>query len=56
MAPQRRPTFVELSQHLSKMFSDEKVGLIQKFPFASVDVVLSKTILIGQKSVLNCDH
>ncbi|PFX30405.1 Tyrosine kinase receptor Cad96Ca [Stylophora pistillata] len=24
VAPQRRPTFVELSQHLSKMFSDEK--------------------------------
>ena len=30
VAPQRRPTFVELSQHLSKMFSDEKVGLIPK--------------------------
>lgn len=33
VAPQRRPTFVELSQHLSKMFSDEKVGLIQKISF-----------------------
>ena len=27
VAPQRRPTFPELSQHLSKMLSDERVGV-----------------------------
>ena len=26
VSPQRRPTFTELSQHLTKMFSDERVS------------------------------
>lgn len=31
VAPQRRPTFTELSQHLSKMLSDERVGVAFAF-------------------------
>ena len=31
VAPQRRPTFPELSQHLSKMLSDERVGVMLIF-------------------------
>ena len=49
VAPQRRPTFVELSQHLSKMFSDEKVGLIQKISFCQCWCCVIKNYLDWSK-------
>ena len=48
MSPQRRPTFIELSQHLTKLFSDDRVSA---FAFLNFDRKCLNSFLLDHFSL-----